>query len=130
MAQPVAEWVKSLENVVDPIEALNLLIENAGFYGHDPYYADIKAGVFGTAERVAQAPITAYIVCVNDSMQAVILNDQKFAQEQVDVLAKAYFDTRKPTGFDGRSMSYTEFRHQYYWHLHEVPVLTTRRVPE
>ena len=50
----VTEWIKSLNKVHDPREALKLLVENDDFLGFDPYYRDIRGALFAMAERVLE----------------------------------------------------------------------------
>jgi hypothetical protein len=49
-----AEWLASLEKVTDMRQALQILVENEGFYGYDPYYRDIREAIFRMAERVLE----------------------------------------------------------------------------
>ncbi len=47
-----ADWFKEIQAIEDPIEMLKCIVENIGYYGHDPYYSEIKATIFDTAIKV------------------------------------------------------------------------------
>jgi hypothetical protein len=49
-----AEWIKSLDKVRDPREALRLIAENEMYFGFDPYYRDIRAALVQMAERLGE----------------------------------------------------------------------------
>jgi hypothetical protein len=47
-----AKFIKQLDNIHDPVEALKAIVENEGFMGYDPYYRDLRAALLAMAERV------------------------------------------------------------------------------
>lgn len=46
------QWIKSLDKITDPREALRTIAENERFLGYDPYYRDIRIALISLAERV------------------------------------------------------------------------------
>jgi len=56
----------------------------------------------------------AYIICCNDSVELVVLNDEGKAEGIKEEMAKADFK-RSTTWKD-----YEEYRNICYWHLHDV----------
>lgn len=53
------EFLKSLEQVSDPREALRVLVENEHFLGYDQYCGDLRRGLLKMCERCAkQDPTT------------------------------------------------------------------------
>lgn len=47
-----ATFIKRLDDIHDPVEALKVIVENEGFMGYDPYYGDLRTALFAMAERV------------------------------------------------------------------------------
>lgn len=57
----------------------------------------------------------AYVICCNDSVEAVVLNDKSRAEEKMELLAQAHYN-RNPGNWE----SYESYRQLCYWHLHDV----------
>ncbi len=49
-----AQLLDYLKNITDPVDALNAIVENADFFGYDPYYGDIHNALIAMADRVAK----------------------------------------------------------------------------
>ena len=47
-----ADWIKSLDNIKDPKEALTEFLDNERFLGYDPYYGDLRVALIGMLERI------------------------------------------------------------------------------
>lgn len=58
---------------------------------------------------------TAYIICLNDSTEFVILNDNKFANKHMENLKKEYWDKNKFSFKD-----YEEYETRCFWHIHST----------
>jgi len=50
-----ADWIKSLDKVTDPREALQIIIDNEQFFGFDPYYRDLRDAMVNMASRILEA---------------------------------------------------------------------------
>jgi len=48
------QWKASLEQVTDPKEALQVIVDNEQFVGGDPYYSDLVRAMLNMAKRLAQ----------------------------------------------------------------------------
>ena len=46
------EWIKSLDHIQTPEEALRVIVENERFLGYDPYYKDLRKAMIEMAERI------------------------------------------------------------------------------
>lgn len=62
--------------------------------------------------------MTAYIICMNDSMSAVVLDDEEKAITEMGILKKKYWEKHSWFYTD-----YKEYSHLAYWHIHEAEVL-------
>jgi hypothetical protein len=60
----------------------------------------------------------AYVICANDSIKAVVLDDEEKALKESKKFADEYFKTHS---FNFRDRA--EYDHLVFWHLHEVEVL-------
>lgn len=60
----------------------------------------------------------AYVICANDSIKGVVLNDKEKALKESEKLADEYFKTH---GFNFQDRA--DYDHLIFWHLHEVEVL-------
>jgi hypothetical protein len=49
-----SEFIQSLKNTTDPIEALKLIVENEHLLGYDPYYSDLRIALLAMAERIVK----------------------------------------------------------------------------
>ncbi|MBT2325507.1 hypothetical protein J7E62_24545 [Variovorax paradoxus] len=49
----VARFVARLKRVTDPVEALELIVDNEGYLGYDPYFPDLRKALLDMASRVA-----------------------------------------------------------------------------
>ena len=58
---------------------------------------------------------TAYIICMNDSTKAVIIDDLKKALVEKTRLKEEHQKKISPC---------KEYNDVYFWHLHDVPVIT------
>jgi len=58
---------------------------------------------------------TAFIICVNDSIRAAVIDDKEKAQSEMNQLKLKDFVTS--------SMSKEEYEDIMFWHLHEVKIL-------
>lgn len=47
-----ATWIKSLDKIHDPKEALIVFLEHEHFLGYDPYYRDLRIALLGLLERI------------------------------------------------------------------------------
>ena len=47
-----ATWIKSLDNVSTPKEALAIIVDNEQYLGYDRYYSDLRRAMLRMAERV------------------------------------------------------------------------------
>jgi hypothetical protein len=65
---------------------------------------------------------TAYVICCNDSTEAVVLDDEKRAANMIDPLARVHYARQGQWGGIGQR-TYKEYRAMFYWHIHLVPVL-------
>lgn len=63
----------------------------------------------------------AHVICANDSVEAVVLDDEVKANEEKERLAKEAYARFKRE--QGRTTSEKEYRQIVYWHLHSVEVL-------
>lgn len=61
---------------------------------------------------------TAYVLCCNDSIKAVVIEDEQRAMEELVRLEKQFVVT-----YQYYNKTEEDFRNQYYWHLHSVPLL-------
>jgi len=64
----------------------------------------------------------AYVICANDSVECVSMDEEK-AEGELERIAKERYDATNGFNSFGRKMSYEEYRRQVYWHIHEVPVI-------
>lgn len=64
--------------------------------------------------------MTAYVICCNDLIEAVVLDDGKYVNERLDELAKK--DYEKIKYIHGFFISYTEYINACYWHIYKLPV--------
>ena len=60
----------------------------------------------------------AYVICANDSIRGVVLDNEERALKESEKLADEYFKTH---GFNFRDRA--EYNRLIFWHLHEVEVL-------
>jgi len=58
---------------------------------------------------------TAFIVCMNDSTLAVIIDDVEKAKDELKRLKKEHHKIVTPCD---------EYNDVFFWHLHDVPVIT------
>jgi hypothetical protein len=56
----------------------------------------------------------AYIICVNDSTEAVVIDDMSKALKEKDRLKKEHQKKIPPC---------KEYEDVFFWHLHDVPVV-------
>ena len=69
--------------------------------------------------------MTEHIICMNDWMKAVVLDDEEKANKELDRLAKEYYMENKGTLKNyNRIKTYEAFRKYAYWHLHSVEVIS------
>lgn len=57
----------------------------------------------------------AYVICCNDSVEYVVLDDEEKANKKKEELAEKHFNSCKWSYKD-----YEEYRKLAYWHLHDV----------
>jgi len=62
--------------------------------------------------------LIAYIICMNDSMQAVVLKDEAKAITEMENSKKKYWEA-----ISWYYTDYKEYSRAAYWHIHEVEVL-------
>jgi hypothetical protein len=55
VANTDADWIKSLDKITDPREALQTIIDNELYFGFDPYYRDLRDAMVKMADRVLSA---------------------------------------------------------------------------
>jgi hypothetical protein len=69
---------------------------------------------------------TVYVICCNDKVEAAVLNDEKFAEQEIERLSKLEWEKLRPNFRHDRfkPQNYKEYRSRHYWHLHTVPLLT------
>jgi len=60
----------------------------------------------------------AYIICMNDRTEAVVLNNEGKALAEMKKLSDEYYERNK-----WNFKSKDEYEHMCYWHLHEVRVI-------
>ena len=60
----------------------------------------------------------AHVICINDSIESVVIDDEAKAEVVKEKMAKSYFDKNSYNW-----KSYEEYRHLCFWHLHTVDVL-------
>lgn len=58
----------------------------------------------------------AYVICCNDSVEYVVLNDEDAANIKKEELKNEYFEKNKHHLFDG----YESYERICYWHLQDV----------
>ena len=39
------EYIADIKKITDPVEMLECVLENEGYYGYDPYYAEMRDAV-------------------------------------------------------------------------------------
>jgi len=49
------QWIRSLDRIDDPVEALKCIVENEHFLGYDSYYADLREAMLRMARRIVEA---------------------------------------------------------------------------
>ncbi len=59
----------------------------------------------------------AHVICCNDAVQYVILDDENKAREVLEGLKLAHYQKMVQEGF---TYSYTEYSNQLFWHTHMV----------
>ena len=62
----------------------------------------------------------AHIICCNDALEYVVIDDLEAAEEKLDKLAKEYWEINKLNIIDSFLKDYKDFRKRYYWHIHTV----------
>lgn len=62
---------------------------------------------------------TAHVICCNDSVEAVVLDDEAKAAAQLEILRQAYYARNKGTWHNEQ-----HYRDVCYWHIHSVSVLS------
>lgn len=60
----------------------------------------------------------ACIICMNDSTEAVVIDDAKKALSEMEKLKEKH---KKTIGFLINDLN--DYNDIYFWHLHEVPVI-------
>jgi hypothetical protein len=63
----------------------------------------------------------AHVICANDSVEAVVLDDEVKANEEKERFAKVAFEEHQRHG--GRARTEKAYRALVYWHLHSVEVI-------
>jgi hypothetical protein len=58
---------------------------------------------------------TAYVICYNDGIDSVVLDNGEKAIEIMEKRQKEYYDK-----FQWNFKSFEEYEKQVYWHLHKV----------
>ena len=61
--------------------------------------------------------MTAYVICCNDAVEFVVLDDKDKAKKTLEALAKDEFDNNR---YGVICKDYKDYRSQYYWHIHTV----------
>lgn len=62
---------------------------------------------------------TAHIICCNDSMELVVLDNEEQAQVKLNELADQHYD--KAAMLNGqRFASRNYYNSIYYWHIHDI----------
>lgn len=61
---------------------------------------------------------TALVICANDSIEAVVLNDHQRALDKLHELADKHYANVK-FGYTSRH----NYNQQIYWHTHEVNII-------
>lgn len=51
-----AEFIEACKHVNDPLEVLKLVSGCEGYFGYDPYYADIRSAVMDAVHRLVEEP--------------------------------------------------------------------------
>jgi hypothetical protein len=46
------EWIKSLDKISDPVDALRTLLKEQYYLTNDPYYRDIREALMQMVERI------------------------------------------------------------------------------
>ncbi len=59
---------------------------------------------------------TAHVICCNDSVEYVVVDDEAAAEIKKDELSKRDYDTRYKWTYP----TYEEYKHTLYWHIHSV----------
>ena len=67
---------------------------------------------------MGEIDMKAHVICMNDSVEFVVIDDEAKAEEVKEELAKSYYE-RQPW----RWSSYEEYQHLCFWHLHTVDAL-------
>ena len=62
-----------------------------------------------------------YVICCNDSVEAVVVDDEKLAKKELERLAKKHYDSFFELTHPMET--YVAYRRQHYWHIHSVPIL-------
>lgn len=62
----------------------------------------------------------AFVICLNDSVEFVVLHFEKKAKIKMEELAEKYWDRNKGNIVDQFVEDYIDYRNRYYWHIHEV----------
>ncbi len=57
----------------------------------------------------------AYIICMNDGMEAVVMDNKKYARELMEQKAKDYYENNK-----WNFSSVDSYRSRCYWHIHDI----------
>ena len=57
---------------------------------------------------------TAFIICMNDATEAVVIDDITKAKEEMKKLKKKHQKKHSPC---------KEYNDVFFWHLHDVPVI-------
>ena len=65
----------------------------------------------------------AHVICMNDSVEHVVIDDEALANTKLDELRKAYFDRNQHVFHerDGES-AWKAYLRRIYWHIHTVEV--------
>lgn len=66
----------------------------------------------------------AYVICCNDSIEFVVLDDEGKAKEKKEEMAKVDFERCKRQYILKEWEDYNEYRSIYYWHLHNVEYIS------
>ena len=48
------QWITKTKRIKDPLEMLECIVKNENFLGYDPYYAEIRATMINTAEKIVK----------------------------------------------------------------------------
>ena len=64
----------------------------------------------------------AFVICCNDSVEAVFDGDEEEAIKKAQQMGLDYYKNLRPT-WNGRPISEEDYRRTFYWHVHDVPVI-------